>query len=1020
MCGDVTHMAERPREDPSKADIRKAAETAPPAARTRLLAVADAQHGRPDELVGLDHEVPGGTVARWISQFQEGGLEALIDADLVTALDGEDPEPAAIAAYDAPPGVEKTALKAVARACRGSSVPELAQYYMVPETEVEEWIALFVEGGPEKLTARYRRRDWKTIEPGQAFAGRRKLPFGVTDTFLRNLHARSDGDFARHLLAITLACEGRTMVQVAKALNAADLTIYKWVNAFIRNGVAGIAPFRPAGQVPCRRDFTASSVAALAAAAVNQEYRKRLLAISEAYRATPLSEIGHMYGFASSSLHAFIEAFEIYGPMGLSTGEATVTPEMRDDYTAERLRAIASETVGDDRCSQRLEAIAQLYEGVPMVEAAQTRLIGGLPALRMMVDRFNRFGHGITESFNAHLMAPDAPPQRRPPVVRIKVPVVVVAREMRPDFNAESLAELRDRVRNRDLFDLDIVIDTYNGVTCPQIMQERGIQKGHVNRILNRFNDSGIDWLLGALKRGSQPERIFRQKVAQGPKTARERNVPQEPRFPLRTDWNSLLVRKAIFRTVDEVHRQELEVVLHLYQAGKVSEVARRMEIPPGEVTRIASSFNMDGETIGVERRLPNMLPTDHDADELKQAMRSEEPLRTYAQIVSALYGGRNLGYVRTTWELEVRELETIVRTFRRKGLEGLEADPLNARAQLPAPREAAAAPKAVAEPPKLAAEPRKPAKAKAASRPPQERPSQPRPEEPPITVPAAVAPPVPALPAALPRRATLADRLRSYSSVASPPHDRALVAVLLNTEGGSVNAVARQLAIPPSEVEAWINLYQRRGAKAFLSAERLSLHPRLPQDKGSVVRERAQKTEDEIYEKRLLIVADSINGHDMVSICERHSVAYNEAAECIAAYDRNGLAGIERADTPASMVDEIVRKAKAATPRRSHMRPRGRSPQSVAREYRPPAPSPGTAAVVAADNKPEVAKPSITAMFEGRNSHRLEAVREFNRDRNLHAVARKFNVGPQTLEKWVIAYVKTGMAEKDRLSALH
>jgi transposase-like protein len=31
--------------------------------------------------------------------------------------------------------------------------------------------------------------------------------------------------------------------------------------------------------------------------------------------------------------------------------------------------------------------------------------------------------------------------------------------------------------------------------------------------------------------------------------------------------------------------------------------------------------------------------------------------------------------------------------------------------------------------------------------------------------------------------------------------------------------------------------------------------------------------------------------------------------------------------------------------------------------------------------------------------------------------VARQFNVGPATLEKWLIAYVKTGMAERDRLS---
>ncbi len=1012
-------MSDRLRGDTSKTDIRKVAETASPRVRIRLLAVADAQHGRSDALVGLDHEVPGGTVARWVSQFLEGGLAALIDSDLATVLDGEDPEIAAAAALDAPPGLEKTALRAVAAACRGSSISELAQHHMAPEAEVEEWIALFVDGGAEALATRYRRHDWRNLEPGQAVFGRRKLPLGVSDAFLRNLHGRCDGDFARHLFAITLAYEGRTLVQIAHVLKVNHQTVSKWVNGFIRNGVAGIAPWRPVAQVPRRRDFTASSVAALAAEAVNQDYRTRLLAISEAYRAESLYDIARRHNLTVLSIRSHIQAFEIYGPMGLSSGEATLTPEMRCDYTAERLRAIAFEMTGDFRCQQRLEAMAQLYDGVSMAEASH--LIGGLPAIRLMAERFNRFGHGITESFKSHSMAPKAPPPRpRPPVVRIKPPVVLEAMEMRADFDADSLAEFRDRLGNNYLLSLEIIIDTYNGITSPQIAQERGIPRANVTRILNTFNDRGLDWLLRALAQASKPERAVRQKAWKAPKE------PKELRFPLRPDWDAREIRNAIYRTVDEVHRRELEVVLQVYQIGKVSVVAGRMETPAEEVTRIATDFNMHGETLGVESRLGSMLPADYDEEELRLAMRFEEPLRTYAQIVRALYGGKKLGYVRTTWELKAGELETIVRAYSEMGLAGLEADPLDARAQLPAPmpRKPAVVPKMVAEvsppktvaspqpppepqrpiaePPKTAAEPVKvvanvsgPVTVEEVSRPEPSWPFPPLSQKPPMLT----QPGVPHLPTAHPRGATLTDRLRSYARVARPPHDRALAAVLLKAEGGSVNSAARDLAMPPAEVETWINLYHRRGAKAFLGADRLSLHPLLPPDKGSEIKAMAQKTQDEIYEKRLLIVADSVGGDDMVSICERHGVAYDEAAECIVAYDRHGLAGLERVDTPALMAADqasLDRKPPPAPPP-------------------PPPPPPPQAAVEAVG---AATGPSATVMFEGKNAHRIEAVREFHRNRNLQAVARQFNVSPATLENWLVAYVKTGMAERDRAAS--
>jgi transposase len=906
---------------------------------------------------------------------------------------------------------------------------------MAPEAEIEEWISLFVDGGAEALAFRYRRRDWKRIEPGQVVFGHRKLRFGVTDTFLRSLHARCEGDFARHLLAITLAYEGRTMAQIMQVLKASRKTVTKWVNGFIRNGVAGIAPWRPSAQVPNRKDFTASSVAALAAGAVNQEYRKRLLAISDAYRSEPLVEIGRTHDLSYSTIRSLIREFETYGPDGLSSGEATVTPEMRRDYTAEGLRAIASETVGDDRCRQRLEAIAQLYDGVPMIEAS--RLIGGLPAMQMMVDRFNRFGHGIMESFNANTMAPQAPkaPRRRKPapIPRPPAPVVPALAQpmvMRGDFNAISLFEFRDRIRKKERLHLDIIIDTYEGISRAQVMEERGVTQKLVTRILNRFNEHGLEWLLASMKPSKLPGNAAKPKPPKPKKEPR-----QEPKFPMRTDWDLLRVRNAMFCTVDEDHRKELEVVLHLYQIGKVGVVATRLRVPSDRVLRIAADFNLHGVTLGFEGRAANMLPLEHDGDELRRWRRSDEPLHTYVQIVAALYSGRHPKNVRATWDLKERELLKIVRTFRTGGVAGLAADPLNARAQMPRSKrgelKAIAKPPAPPKPviaieaPRLVAikEPPKPAAPKAtapaATREVPRWPFPPIPHKPPVPPPSPPRPAHPRIAEAIPRKATLADRLRSYSVVARHPHERALVAILLNVEGRSVNSAARRLDMAPTEVESWINLYHRRGAKAFLSAERLSLHPLRPQDKSSAVRALARKTRDEVYEKRLLIVADSIDGDDMVSICERHEVAYDEAEICIAAYSRVGLVGVvrgEEAVITAPVPEQATPKPLPPKPTAPPPpRPMRRRSKPVAREYIPPPPPPPQPAQSAIAVPAQAA--SATAMFEGKNAHRLEAVREFHRNRNLHAVARQFNVGPATLEKWLIAYVKTGMAERDRLS---
>jgi transposase len=441
-------------------------------------------------------------------------------------------------------------------------------------------------------------------------------------------------------------------------------------------------------------------------------------------------------------------------------------------------------------------------------------------------------------------------------------PKSIAATAMRGDFDASILSGYRNRVGGKDRIQLEIVIATYNGFTVTQVTTKLGIAQGTVTRVLNRFNDRGIDWLLGLLKRNGRPSTLDQSELY---------------KVALREDWDAQAVRNAMSRAVDERHRAELEVVHQLYeQSGNAEIVGKLMKMPAAAVDQIGTAFNLHGETLGVEGRSTGMLPSEHDSPELPQSNHPLEHFQTKLQIVQALYDGVSATDIKRL-DLKGGELETIVDPSEIEVV-GLADDPLAGQHD-PSPLK----PKA------------------AQSRPPTNKGKKRRQRMPrrPSTAMSRKASAeqlsLPTLPNSHPHRATLAHRLMSYLSVATHPHDRALLAVFLILEGGAVTYAANHLDMATSEVESWMSLYHRRGVKAFLSADRLSLHPKQPRDKSSAVRAIARQTEDEVHERRLLIVADSIDGDDMVSICERHEVAYDEAEACIAAYSLHGLAGLAR-----------------------------------------------------------------------------------------------------------------------------
>jgi transposase len=332
-----------------------------------------------------------------------------------------------------------------------------------------------------------------------------------------------------------------------------------------------------------------------------------------------------------------------------------------------------------------------------------------------------------------------------------------------------------------------------------EIARRRDWTVANVNRWLKVFNENGLEAIAAFRKKKRKLPRGASRKVAPPVQSVTRR-------IALPGDWNAKRIRDIAARTVDEAYRFDLLVVANLYEAGGDPQRAARVsEVSEAEVERLAASFDLYGETFGQGVRRHRTLPPADDLNELKLACEAPEPLATYASVICAVYGGKRIGNVRTTFSLDDGELELIVEAYNLKRVQGLADDPLG-----------------VGQP---------------------------------------------------------------MTWVAPPPPAR--------------------------------------------------------------------------------------------------------------------LAASERAPNPPStrQTEQVQSAPKSDAP--------------VKREYTGPQ---LTQAQKVADKS--AAKSAVIAMFEGRNAHRLEAVREFHRNRNLQAVAKQFNVSPGTLENWLVAYVKTGMAERDRTAS--
>lgn len=153
-------------------------------------------------------------------------------------------------------------------------------------------------------------------------------------------------------------------------------------------------------------------------------------------------------------------------------------------------------------------------------------------------------------------------------------PKSIAATAMRGDFDASILSGYRNRVGGKDRIQLEIVIATYNGFTVTQVTTKLSIAQGTVTRVLNRFNDRGIDWLLGLLKRNGRPSTLDQSELY---------------KVALREDWDAQAVRNAMSRAVDERHRAELEVVHQLYeQSGNAEIVGKLMKMQPRRSIKLA------------------------------------------------------------------------------------------------------------------------------------------------------------------------------------------------------------------------------------------------------------------------------------------------------------------------------------------------------------------------------------------------------------------------------------------------
>ena len=643
-------------------EIGRAVQLAEGITRLRLSAVAEVLAGGDAAHVGFDNGVPPGTVLRWASIARASGVDALVALPLPEAsLDGRQPDLPALAAANASPGIERTSLSAVASACRGASIGELARHHAADPTEVGEWIQTFRSLGTFGMRFHYRHPNWSRHDPEQAFVGRRRLPYAMSASFLRQLHMRSSGERATRLLFMALVYEGRSVAQAAEAVGARSFTAEIWLKGFINHGLAGLA-LRPAPTLtPRRKGFSAASIAEIGSGIANAEMRTKLSVIEMAYRSVPLADISTRTGFSISRARATIRAFEKDGLEGLSTGDATLTPPLRDDYSSAKLREIEQGMGNDGPGRRRMRALAELYDGISMSEAA--RGMGGLTALGLLLDRFNRFGHGVAESFKPW-MRPTAPPPRKLPPPRPQPDIPA----MRRDLNLMRLGRVRDAYNPAGRERIDIIMEAYAGSTIEEIAIRLFRSASTVRSYIDSFNAEGLGWLEEFKKKPRKARKV-------GQQISPEVSVP---RIAIRRDICADVVRDAVFRSVDKVHRAELSVVRALYENnGLIGDLPKRTGVSEAEIDRLAAAFDLYGETFGHASNRRKMLPSTWDAQALLGAQMRPEPLRSYAHVVVWLYAGVEPDVIRQKFEMPQAELEAVVLAFREGGVAGLEADPL-------------------------------------------------------------------------------------------------------------------------------------------------------------------------------------------------------------------------------------------------------------------------------------------------------------------------------------------------------
>lgn len=131
-------------------------------------------------------------------------------------------------------------------------------------------------------------------------------------------------------------------------------------------------------------------------------------------------------------------------------------------------------------------------------------------------------------------------------------------------------------------------------------------------------------------------------------------------------------------------------MIVHALYAndGLIGDIPALMGVSEAEVTRLASAFDLYGETFGHSSNRRRMLPPQWDAEALRAAQARPEPLRSYAHVVVWLYAGIEPDIVMKKFDMPQSELEAVVSAFREHGVAGLEADPLGLLATMPRHRD--------------------------------------------------------------------------------------------------------------------------------------------------------------------------------------------------------------------------------------------------------------------------------------------------------------------------------------------